>query len=308
MKIVLLGVGILLSGIFVNVKAEQPNKESVANKNLESNVSVLERKIKAAYSKLDFGKDLPLNYGVFKQAYTGYLNIKESGQLKSSKNILSIADYSLSANNKRFWVIDLDHSKILHHTLVAHGQGTGEEFATKFSNTENSHQTSLGFFITEGTYVGSNGYSLKLQGLDKNYNNNAYDRAIVIHGADYVSESFIKSNQRLGRSWGCPALPRNLAVQIIDEIKETTCFFAYYPNQQYLASSKWLKMLPSISDEDRINDQFNNKPTNPKVLLASAENTAPKVKEEKTEIAAPATTIQKPTYGGIILNTPDGTL
>lgn len=304
MKMVLLGLCILLSGIFENVKAGQSNNESNTT-NKESTQTILEQKIKTTYSKLDFGIEQPLAYKVFKEGFIGFLNLKESGKLNSSKHILSIADYSLSANKKRLWVIDLDHNKILFHTLVAHGQGTGEEFAENFSNNENSHQSSIGFFITQDTYMGDNGYSLKLQGLDANFNNNAYDRAIVIHGADYVSDAFIRNNQRLGRSWGCPAVPRNLATPIIDKIKGETCFFAYFPNQKYLASSKWLNKVPSLSDQDRIDNQFISKP-NQKALLAEADIQKPSSKEENDANKAAITPkSQKPSYNGTMLNVPD---
>lgn len=304
MKMVLLGLCILLSGIFENVKAGQSNNEHNTT-NKENSLSILEQKIKATYSKLDFGKDQPLAYSVFKEGYTGFLNLEESGKLNSSKHILSIADYSLSANNKRLWVIDLDHNKILFHTLVAHGQGTGEEFAENFSNKENSHQSSIGFFITQDTYMGDNGYSLKLQGLDGKYNSNAYDRSIVIHGADYVSDAFIQANQRLGRSWGCPAVPRNLATPIIDKIKGETCFFAYFPNQKYLVSSKWLNKVPTLSDQDKIDAQFISKP-NKKALLAEADIQKPSAEVEKDANKTVITTkTQKPNYGGTLLNVPN---
>lgn len=139
------------------------------------------------------------------------------------------------------WVIDIENKKILFNSLVAHGKNTGEEFATAFSNTESSYQSSLGFYVTETTYNGSNGYSLKLLGMDAGYNDAALQRAIVMHGADYVSEDFIKSQKRIGRSWGCPAVPRALAKPIIDTIKGQNCLFIYYPDQQYLSESKWLK-------------------------------------------------------------------
>ena len=107
--------------------------------------------------------------------------------------------------------------------------------------TESSYQTSLGFYITEGTYQGNNGYSLKLLGMDSGYNDAALKRAIVMHGADYVNENFARSQHRIGRSWGCPAVPRELAEPIINTIKGKNCLFIYYPDHQYLSSSKWLK-------------------------------------------------------------------
>ena len=140
----------------------------------------------------------------------------------------------------------MNEKKVIFNSLVAHGKNTGEEFAQKFSNTESSLQSSLGFYITEATYNGSNGYSLKLLGMDSGYNDAALQRAIVMHGADYVSEDFIKNQKRLGRSWGCPAVPRALAEPIINTIKGKNCLFIYYPDTQYLASSTWLKSEESI--------------------------------------------------------------
>ncbi|MFC0342682.1 murein L,D-transpeptidase catalytic domain family protein [Epilithonimonas hispanica] len=192
------------------------------------------------YKELQF-TDEKLNFEVFEKAFLGFQNLKKSGKLISSAKLLSICDFSLSSNRKRLWVINLDEKKVLFNTLVAHGKGTGEEFATNFSNIENSHQSSLGFYITEQTYNGDNGYSMRLFGMDKGYNDAALERCIVMHGAKYVSEDFIKSEKRLGRSWGCPAVSKEMAKPIIDTIKNQTCLFIYYPDQNYLAGSQWLK-------------------------------------------------------------------
>ena len=142
--------------------------------------------------------------------------------------ILTVIDYQLPSSKPRFWVIDLIQKKILYQEYVAHGRNTGMKFAKKFSNTQNSKQTSLGVFRTLGTYLGKHGYSLRLQGLQKGVNDNAFKRAIVMHGADYVSESFLKKHGRLGRSWGCPALDRRVSKKIIETIKGGTYLFAYY--------------------------------------------------------------------------------
>ena len=182
-----------------------------------------------------------LNFEVFEKAFLGFQNLKKSGKLQPTANLLSVCDFSLSSNRKRLWVIDLDEKKILFNSLVAHGKGTGEEFAMSFSNTMDSHQSSLGFYITEQTYNGDNGYSMRLFGMDKGYNDAALERCIVMHGANYVSEDFIRAEKRLGRSWGCPAVPRDLAQPIINTIKNGTCLFVYYPDQNYLAGSEWLK-------------------------------------------------------------------
>ncbi len=193
------------------------------------------------YSAIRFDQINQLQPEVFYKAYLGFSNLKKEGKLDSDAHLLTICDFSLSSVEKRLWVIDLNEKKVLYNSLVAHGKNTGEEFAHKFSNTESSYQSSLGFYITEGTYNGSNGYSLKLLGMDSGYNDSALPRAIVMHGADYVSEDFIKNQKRLGRSWGCPAVPRALAEPIINTIKDKNCLFIYYPDDQYLSSSKWLK-------------------------------------------------------------------
>ncbi|QIG90150.1 murein L,D-transpeptidase catalytic domain family protein [Chryseobacterium sp. POL2] len=200
------------------------------------------------YNSISFEGNDVLDFDVFDKAFRGFQNLKKSGALDDDAKLLSVCDFSLSSTKKRLWVIDMDSKTVVFNTLVAHGKATGEEFATRFSNTESSHQSSLGFYITESTYNGGNGYSLRLIGMDKGYNDAAMKRAIVMHGADYVSEDFIKNQKRLGRSWGCPAVSRDLAAPIIDKIKDKTCLFIYYPDQNYLSSSQWLKnseMLPS---------------------------------------------------------------
>jgi hypothetical protein len=147
----------------------------------------------------------------------------------------------MSSNTKRLWVIDLNDKKVLFNSLVAHGKNTGEEFATNFSNTESSRQSSMGFYITDATYQGDNGFSLRLLGMDKGFNDAAYRRAIVMHGADYVSDAFAAVHKRIGRSWGCPAVPRELSQSMINTIKGRNLLFIYYPDQNYLSSSEWLK-------------------------------------------------------------------
>jgi hypothetical protein len=198
------------------------------------------------YTSLGFENINHLESEVFYKAFLGFTNLKKEGKLDEDSHLLTICDFSLSSAEKRLWVIDLNEKKVIFNALVAHGKNTGEEFAQKFSNTESSYQSSLGFYITETTYNGSNGYSLKLLGMDSGYNDAALQRAIVMHGADYVSEDFIKAQKRLGRSWGCPAVPRALAEPIINTIKGKNCLFIYYPDNQYLSSSKWLKAEENI--------------------------------------------------------------
>ncbi|MBS1771700.1 MAG: murein L,D-transpeptidase catalytic domain family protein [Bacteroidetes bacterium] len=211
--------------------------------------SPIKKQIAAIYSSIDFGKDNQLAFEVFQQAYIGYANLNDEGKLNENKRILTICDMSLSANIKRMWIIDLDARKVLLNTYVAHGQGSGEEFATKFSNKMNSHQTSIGFYVTGSTYNGEHGNSLYLHGMDKGYNHLAYERSIVVHGADYVNPGFICSNDRLGRSWGCPAVSDKLSDKVINYIKDSTCLYVYFPQANYLKSSYWLnKKIGSIPD------------------------------------------------------------
>jgi hypothetical protein len=162
---------------------------------------------------------------------------------------LTVIDYSRPSTQKRLWVFDLRARTRLYEELVAHGSGSGAKLATSFSNQAESHQSSLGLFRTEDTYVGKNGYSLRLRGLDGGYNDQAYARAIVMHGAPYVSDEIARSQGRLGRSWGCPALREGIAREVIDTVKGRGLVFAYYPDPAWLASSKYLHDCASPDDE-----------------------------------------------------------
>jgi len=153
---------------------------------------------------------------------------------------LTVIDYSRPSTEKRLWVFDLHSRALLYEELVAHGKGSGDDLATQFSNEPDSHQSSLGLFLTEDTYVGRNGYSLRLRGLDEGFNDLAYERAIVMHGAPYVGEEFARTMGRLGRSWGCPALREGVARAVIDRVKGSGLVFSYYPDQNWLRSSKFL--------------------------------------------------------------------
>lgn len=181
-----------------------------------------------------------LNKKVFSYALKGYSRLLKKGMV-TKKDTLTIIDYSLSANVKRLWVVDLRNQAVLFHELVAHGRNSGNEYARSFSNISNSYKTSLGFFLTGEIYCGKHETSLKLHGVESRFNGNAFDRGIVMHGADYVSESFIEENQRLGRSQGCPAVSEQVINDISSVISNGTCLFAYYPSKTYLKSSGLLK-------------------------------------------------------------------
>ncbi len=158
----------------------------------------------------------------------------------SNPPTLTVIDYSKPSTQKRLWVFDLKSKELIYEELVAHGQGSGAGMATQFSNMHESHRTSLGLFKTDTTYVGKNGYSLRLDGLDRGFNDQARARAIVMHGAPYVSGTFVKANGRLGRSHGCPAVSELVARQMIDRVKGGGLVFSYYPDSEWLKSSKYL--------------------------------------------------------------------
>ncbi len=157
-----------------------------------------------------------------------------------SRQLLTIVDYSKPSTETRFWVFDLKNNSVIYQTLVAHGQNSGDNYTTSFSNDPRSLKSSLGLYVTEQPYEGHNGYSLRLQGLDKGFNDMAKARDIVVHGGAYVSQAFADAHGRLGRSWGCFALNPTIAHSVINTIKDGTLIFAYYPDHKYLAHSDWI--------------------------------------------------------------------
>jgi hypothetical protein len=180
------------------------------------------------------------SWEAFRLALTGLTNMNNKTVVRKP-DLLTIIDFSKPSTQKRLFVIDLKQAKILYSSLVAHGRNSGENYATSFSNQPESYQSSLGFFMTAETYHGKHGLSLRLDGLEKGINDKARDRAIVIHGADYVSERFAQAQGRLGRSQGCPALPMQLNAPVINSIQGGSVLFIYAPQKSYLASSTLLK-------------------------------------------------------------------
>ncbi|MDF2867993.1 MAG: hypothetical protein K0S11_1463 [Gammaproteobacteria bacterium] len=178
---------------------------------------------------------------ILKMALSAYEHAKQKGLV--DKQIVTIIDYSKPSTEKRLWVVDLKHKKILFNTLVAHGRNSGSDVARKFSNDYHSLTSSLGVFLTGRTYFGHNGYSLVMEGLERGINDKAQARHIVFHPAHYVSEDFIKRTGRIGRSWGCPALSPHIAPQVIDTIKNGTLVFAYYPDKNWLNRSNFLQTI-----------------------------------------------------------------
>lgn len=191
------------------------------------------------YNEFSASGEMPSS-AVFEVALRGYQNLRKYNAL--GRNILAIADFSMPSTEKRLWVIDMDSRKVLFHEFVAHGRNSGDNYAGEFSNIPSSHMSSLGFYVTGETYTGKHGLSLYLDGKDKEFNDNARSRAIVMHGADYVSTDFIKQHGRLGRSFGCPALSMECYQTVIDSISKGSCLFIYYPDEHYLQKSSVLNM------------------------------------------------------------------
>ncbi|NTV02805.1 MAG: murein L,D-transpeptidase catalytic domain family protein [Chlorobiaceae bacterium] len=165
-------------------------------------------------------------------AMRGYFNLKRQGLLKR-EGILTLIDFDKPSVTERLYIIDVNNGTVLQSALVAHGKGSGDIMATRFSNRPGSNSSSLGLYLTETTYSGRNGYSLVLKGLDQGVNDKAESRSIVIHGADYVSQDYIRRYGRLGRSQGCPAISFDDCQQLIDTIKDGTCLFIYHAGNAY---------------------------------------------------------------------------
>ncbi len=181
-----------------------------------------------------------VSWEAFKSAMTGRQVLMQE-TVFSKPDIITIVDFSKPSTQERLFVIDINEVKILFSSLTSHGRNTGENMATNFSNMPESYQSSLGFYKTAETYIGSKGFSMRLDGLETNINSNARSRGIVVHAADYVSKSFAQQHGRLGRSQGCPALPQEMNKPVIQKISGGSIFFIYAPNEQYHRTSKVIK-------------------------------------------------------------------
>jgi hypothetical protein len=189
------------------------------------------------YDSLHLGQ-MGLRKDALIYAYKGQQTLIRKGKL-SNTNILTVCDFSQPSDSKRLYIIDVRNFKVLFNTYVAHGKNSGDLYAHRFSNRASSLQSSLGFYITGNTYVGKHGLSLKLVGEDKGFNDRAEARAIVVHGASYIGDEWLGG--KMGRSYGCPAVPIRYASKVIDLIKNGTCLFIYHPLKSYLHGSKILK-------------------------------------------------------------------
>lgn len=198
-------------------------------------VAVVKNQFDDLYDYLNLGA-LKLNKEAFHLAVKGFEKLKSTGKI-NNPDLLTIVDFSQASTSKRMYIIDLRNRKLLEHSLVAHGRNTGQLMATSFSNNPESNQSSLGFYVTSETYQGKHGLSLRLDGMEKNINDNARNRAIVVHGAEYATDGFCKSAGYLGRSFGCPAIPAKVSKTIINTIRNGSCLFIYSPNKTYLKQS-----------------------------------------------------------------------
>lgn len=176
-----------------------------------------------------------LHEEAFEMAYEGYYKLLEKGMIKNE--VLTIADFSKPSSDDRLYVIDMEEGKILFQTLVAHGRNSGLIYANQFSNKPESNKSSLGFYLTLQPYYGEKGYAMRLQGLEKGINDKAFQRAIVMHGSDYVNKQFAANNGHLGRSLGCPAVPAKLTKDIINSTKDGSLLFIYHPTADYKTKS-----------------------------------------------------------------------
>ncbi|WP_372647551.1 murein L,D-transpeptidase catalytic domain family protein [Draconibacterium sp.] len=195
----------------------------------------------AIYAELSPKNNKP-SVDIFGKAMIGFEKLKSENRIGNT-DIITIIDLSLPSTKRRLWIIDLKQKKVVENSLVAHGKNSGQLNAKFFSNTIGSYQSSLGFYITGKTYYGKHGLSLYLNGVETAINDKAKERAIVIHGAPYVSQEFIDEYGRLGRSFGCPAVPVSKHKTIIDRIKNGSCLFIYFPDKYYLNNSQYITSI-----------------------------------------------------------------
>jgi hypothetical protein len=233
--------------------------ENTENVNTEARVA---NYVSDLYKQIDFCEN-QLSFEAFNKAYRGYLNLRLAGKLEND-NVITICDFSLASTEPRMWVIDLAQHKVLFNTHVAHGKGSGDTYASKFSNKKDSHMSSLGFYVTGSTYKGKRGLSLRLNGMDEGFNDKALDRAVVVHGSKYVGEKYAEANNTLGRSLGCPAVSAKLAQPIINHIKDGSCMFIYYPDAKYQQAGYWMNKKLDHLPETMLNEMAMVIPAKPK--------------------------------------------
>jgi hypothetical protein len=204
----------------------------------KSATQLLEEEAAGMYQLMNLRK-WGLSRKAFEYAWKGYKHLLQNRRINKDQ-VLSICDFSQSSRRKRFYIIDVEEKKVLINTWVAHGRNSGGEYARSFSNKPESHKSSLGFYVTRNTYYGGHGLALKIEGLEKNINDLADERNIVIHGSNYVGANFLRQSRINGRSFGCPAVPAKENAKVIQTIKGGSCLFIYHPTKTYIQNSKVL--------------------------------------------------------------------
>jgi hypothetical protein len=233
-----LSVSIISLGFANAAKSDSTLRNTSEKKTPNSSAKVLFfHYVDDIYESANLGQT-GLDSAVFEKAVVGYYNLKIANKLPANSSILTVVDFNKPSTVKRMWIIDLQNRKLLLNTWVAHGQGSGNDMANAFSNSEESHQSSLGFYVTDDIYVGKHGKSLHLDGVDQGFNDKARERSIVLHGAEYVNKNTIDQLGRLGRSFGCPAVSTEVIDQVINTIKNKNVLFIAGNDSNY--SSKYL--------------------------------------------------------------------
>ena len=229
-------VFLLLSTTLISWRPDSPAKHTTTKPG-SSSKQLFEQYVDQLYQEVNL-QPYGLEESVFQKAVTGFLNLKAANKISPFSSVITIIDYNLPSHEKRMWIVDLESKELLINTWVAHGEGSGYDTASMFSNLDNSHESSLGFYLTDDVYMGKHGRSLHLDGLDEGFNDDARAREIVVHGAPYVSERTINEKGKIGRSWGCPAVSPKVSNEVIDDIKGRTVFFINGNDDNY--NSKYL--------------------------------------------------------------------
>lgn len=229
-------VFLLLSTTLISWRPDGPAKSNTTNPGTSSR-QLFEQYVDDIYQSAKL-QPYGLEESVFQKAVTGFLNLKAANKISPFSSVITIIDYNLPSHTKRMWIVDLVTKELLINTWVAHGEGSGYDTASMFSNLDNSHESSLGFYLTDDVYIGKHGRSLHLDGLDEGFNNLARAREIVVHAAPYVNQGIIDHKGRIGRSWGCPAVSPDIAGQVINTIKGKTVMFIN--GNDYSYTSKYL--------------------------------------------------------------------
>jgi L,D-transpeptidase catalytic domain len=201
----------------------------------------IQQKADAIYDSLKLG-EVGLERDIFYKGYKGYTYLLYKGKL-DNVNVMTIADFSQSSRNKRLYIIDLAHMKLVFNTYVSHGKNSGGEIATSFSNIKDSFKSTLGFMLTTDTYVGGSGYSLRFNGVEPGINDRVRFRDIIVHGSKYVNAQAAEEDGKVGNSLGCPAVPLAISRKIIDFIKGGSMYFIYHPDEYYNAASPILNAV-----------------------------------------------------------------